>query len=164
MVSESLAGHVSVIGDGLAVLNVVVYASAIVITRRHAHIRMTPAVCFGMALAVVIATGLTGDLRVGSPDLALLFAFGALNLGLGLALFVTGTRLIAAAVAALIGTLEPVLGPIWVWLSHGEVPSPRTVAGGAVVVAALFAHLLLEWRRQARAAVRTPPTLVPPGT
>lgn len=164
MVSDSLAEKVSFVGDGLAVLNVVVYASAIVITRRHAHIRMTPAVCFAMMLAVGISAGLAGGLAVGPADLALLFAFGALNLGLGLALFVTGTRLLAAAVTALIGTLEPVLGPLWVWLSHGEEPGTRTLAGGSVVVAALFAHLLVEWWHQKRAAVRAAPTLVPPGT
>jgi drug/metabolite transporter (DMT)-like permease len=55
-----------------------------------------------------------------------------------------------AALAALIGTLEPVLGPIWVWLVHHEVPSERTLAGGAVVFLALLTHLYLDWERQRR--------------
>jgi drug/metabolite transporter (DMT)-like permease len=84
-------------------------------------------------------------------DLAWLAAFGALNLGLGLALFSYGARLLPAAIAALVGTLEPVLGPLWVWLVHGEVPAHRTLIGGGIVFAALLAHLAHEWRLQQRA-------------
>ena len=58
--------------------------------------------------------------------------------------------MIPAAVAALIGTFEPMLGPIWVWLVHSEVPSLRTIIGGAVIFIALLVHLMLEFRRQAR--------------
>jgi drug/metabolite transporter (DMT)-like permease len=78
---------------------------------------------------------------VSALDYGLLFAFGALNLGLGLALFATGARLVPAALTALIGTLEPVSGPIWVWLIHSEVPTTRTLAGGMIVFTALVAHL-----------------------
>ena len=43
MVSESLDGTVSPVGDGLALLIAVVFATATVITRRFSHVRMTPA-------------------------------------------------------------------------------------------------------------------------
>jgi drug/metabolite transporter (DMT)-like permease len=85
-----------------------------------------------------------GAQSVSLPDLLWLVAFGALNLGAGLAAFALGARLIPAAIAALIGTLEPVLGPIWVWLVHGEIPSERTIIGGSIVFAALCVHLLAE--------------------
>jgi drug/metabolite transporter (DMT)-like permease len=60
--------------------------------------------------------------------------------------FVTGVRLLPAALAALISTAEPVLGPVWVWLVHGEVPVGRTLVGGAMVVLALMAHLAWQLR------------------
>ena len=82
--------------------------------------------------------------------MAFLFAFGVLNLGVGLAFFATGARLVPAAMAALLGTFEPILGPIWVWLVHSEVPSARTIVGGTVVVTALLVHIGLEFKRQAR--------------
>ena len=91
-------------------------------------------------------------LAVSARDMAFLFAFGALNLGLGLACFATGARLIPAAFAALLGTFETLLGPVWVWLIHGEVPSARTIVGGAVVFAALLVHIGLEFQRQSRPA------------
>ena len=43
MVSESFDGRVSPIGDGLALLIAVAFSIATVITRRFAHVRMTPA-------------------------------------------------------------------------------------------------------------------------
>jgi drug/metabolite transporter (DMT)-like permease len=113
---------------------------------------MTPATCLGTMIAGSFAATQAAGLGVSMPDMGFLFAFGALNLGLGLACFASGARLIPAALAALLGVLEPVLGPIWVWLVHGEVPSERTIVGGAVVFVALMVHLMLEFRRQQRPA------------
>lgn len=152
MVSDSLAGSVSFIGDGLAVLIALSFAGATVITRRHAAVRMTPAVFLGTAISACLGAALAASHAVSAADLGLLFVFGALNLGLGMALFVTGTRLIPAALAALIGTAEPVLGPLWVWLIHAEVPTPRTLIGGGIVFAALLVHLAMAWRRQPASA------------
>jgi len=148
MVSTSFSGEVSPIGDGLALLICVMFSSAIVITRHHPEVRMMPAVCLGTAMACVAAFLLSGPLAVSVQDLGWLFLFGALNLGAGLAMFVTGARLVPAALAALVGTLEPVLGPLWVWLVHGEVPVARTIVGGAIVFLALFLHILNDWWRQ----------------
>jgi drug/metabolite transporter (DMT)-like permease len=152
MVSDSLGGNVSPIGDGLAVLIAVVFACATVITRRYSHVRMTPATCLGTAIAGCFAATQASGFVTSDMDAAWLFAFGAINLGLGLAFFATGARLIPAAYAALIGTSEPLLGPVWVWLIHGELPSTRTVIGGLVVFAALLAHIGLEFRRSQKPA------------
>ena len=150
MVSDSLGGEVSLIGNGLAVLVSVAFALATVITRRHAEVRMTPAVCLATIISACMAFALASGYAVTQADMLLLFAFGALNLGLGLACFVTGARLIPAAIAALIGTSEPVLGPIWVWLVHGETPSERTLLGGSLIVVALLAHLGWQYHRHRR--------------
>lgn len=152
MVSGSVSGSLSPVGDGLAVAISCAMAIATVITRRHAHVRMTPAVFLAMLLACAVSAVQSAPHLVGAADTALLFAFGALNLGLGLALFVTGARLIPAALGALVGAIEPVLGPLWVWLVHGETPGPRTLLGGALVIAALLAHLFMEWSKQQRTA------------
>lgn len=150
MVSESFDGKVSPVGDGLALLIAVAFAVATVITRRFAHVRMTPATCLGTMIAASFAATQVGGFAVSAHDMAWLFAFGALNLGLGLACFATGARLIPAAFAALLGTFETLLGPVWVWLVHGEVPSARTILGGAVIFTALLVHLGLEFQRMSR--------------
>ncbi|TKT74144.1 DMT family transporter [Aquamicrobium sp. LC103] len=152
MVSESFDGSVSPIGDGLALTIAFVFACATVITRRYAHVRMTPATCLGTMIAGSFAATQLSSFAVTGHDMGFLFAFGALNLGLGLAFFATGARMIPAAYAALISTFEPLLGPVWVWLVHSEIPSQRTMIGGAIVFAALLTHIGLEFRRQMRPA------------
>ncbi|MBN9243646.1 MAG: DMT family transporter [Mesorhizobium sp.] len=150
MVSESLDGTVSPIGNGLALLISTVVAVATVLTRRFAHVRMTPATCLGTLFAAAFAASQASAFAVSGRDMGFLFGFGVVNLGLGLAFFATGARMVPAAIAALLGTFEPLLGPIWVWLVHGEVPSVRTLIGGAVVFVALITHIALEARRLAR--------------
>jgi drug/metabolite transporter (DMT)-like permease len=134
----------------LALLISIAFATATVITRRHAHVKMTPAAFLAMTIACCTAALITAPRLVEPSDFALLFAFGGLNLGLGLSLFVTGARLIPAALAALVGTIEPVLGPVWVWIVHGEIPGSRTLIGGSLVLLALIVHLALELPQQTR--------------
>jgi len=101
---------------------------------------------------------LVGDFAVSARDMGFLFAFGVVNLGLGLACFATGARLVPAAIAALLGTFEPLLGAIWVWLVHSEVPSGRTLLGGSIV----FVALLVQSRARSRAS-RAPNGRASPG-
>jgi drug/metabolite transporter (DMT)-like permease len=151
MVSSSFTGDVSLLGDGLALVIPLVFAAATVITRRYPHVRMTPATCFGCFAASLFAFAMASDITVEPGELGILFIFGAFNLGLGMALFVTGARLIPSALAALLGTAETMLGPVWVAVIHGEIPSPRTIAGGLLILLALLTHLTMEFRRQRRA-------------
>ncbi len=141
MVSESIGGTVSPVGDGLAVLIALAFAGATVITRRHAQVQMMPAVCTGTLIATCVAALMTPQFGVSAPDL-----------GLGMALFVTGAPLLPSALAALIGIAEPVLGPLWVWLIHNEIPSQRTLVGGAVVFFALLGHILWQMRQSGQDA------------
>ncbi len=161
MVSDSLGGDVSLIGNGLALWITLVFAVATVVSRRHANVRMTPAVLIATAAAFVVATavGLAGgsDFAVSGRQFAILAVFG-ISLGLGLAIFTMGVRLIPSAFAALLGTAETVLGPIWAWLILSEVPQARTLLGGGIVLAALVAYLVWQLREHRRQS-RTVPTV-----
>lgn len=144
MVSDSLTGRVSPLGDGLSLLIAFAFASATVITRRHAEIRMTPAVCSGAAFGCAIAVGICltsgSGVAVETWQMPVLGLFG-LTMGLGMALFTQGARLIPSALAALISVAETIIGPIWVWVFLDEVPASRTLIGGAIVLAAILAYL-----------------------
>lgn len=151
MVSESLGGRVSLTGDALAILIAFAFATATIITRRFAHVRMTPAVFLGTVMAAGMAASQASGFAVTAVELGVLVVFGALNFGLGLALFVSGVRLVPSALAALLGTAETVLAPLWVAVVHGEIPGARTMVGGLIVLAALICYLGLELWRQRRA-------------
>jgi drug/metabolite transporter (DMT)-like permease len=154
MVSSSLGEGGSLAGDAMSLAIAVSFSLSVVITRKHPGIRMTPAVLLGVAIAGLIAIAQSSGLAVSMRDLGFLVLFGMLNLGMGLALFVTGARLIPSVLSALLSVIEPILGPIWVWLVHAEEPGSRTLAGGAIVLAALLFNIVMDARAAARA---TPP-------
>ena len=47
------------------------------------------------------------------------------------------TALRGALIFGLVSLLEVVLGPLWVWLALSERPGTATLAGGAIVIAAI---------------------------
>jgi drug/metabolite transporter (DMT)-like permease len=152
MVSGS-AESSSLLGDLFAGMIAVSYAGAIVISRRHHEIRMLPASCLGVGIAMLVAWPLAAPSSVTMHDLPVIFLFGAGQLGIGLALFVTGVRLIPASHSALLAMLEPILGPVWVWLALGERPALTVMIGGAVVLASILAKTLIDLREQAESPV-----------
>jgi len=150
MVSGSISGGGSAVGDALALAIVFAFSVATVLMRRFSHVRMTPATLLGVVIAIALSASQAGGFAVSPADMGFLMAFGGISLGLGLALFATGARLIAPAYTSLIATFETLFGPVGVWLVHGEVPAARTVIGGGIVFAALLAHIGLEMRRLSR--------------
>jgi drug/metabolite transporter (DMT)-like permease len=67
-------------------------------------------------------------------------------------LIVIASRTLSAPEIALLGLLEVVFGPLWVWLGAGEVPATATLTGGAIVIGALVANALGGLNTNARSA------------
>jgi drug/metabolite transporter (DMT)-like permease len=151
MVSNSYA-HGTVFGDLLAIVMAVSFAVATVLVRRHPEIQMTPAAALSTTLTALIALPLADPLAISARDFALLAFFGVGQFGAGFLLFMTGARLLPAAETALIGMLETVLGPLWVWLILSERPGSASLTGGALIFAALVANTLVDLLRPRRQA------------
>ncbi len=80
-------------------------------------------------------------------DVAVILALGGLQIGLAYWLFALGMRRgVRSAEAALIGFIEPVLNPVWVYLVHGESPSAMALLGGVVILGALGLQAVLAAR------------------
>ena len=56
----------------------------------------------------------------------------------------------------LLALLEPILGPLWVWVLMGERPGPSALAGGALVLCAVIANQALAAWRGRDAEARAP--------
>ena len=80
--------------------------------------------------------------------------FGGLQVAMGLTLFVLGSRFLPSGEASLIATLETPLMVFWVWVAFAEVPAPRTLVGGALVIGAVVADILGDNRERARSRQR----------
>ena len=58
---------------------------------------------------------------------------------------------LSAPEMALLAMIEVLLGPLWVWLGAGETPAAATLAGGALVIAALLLNELAAFGVRLRA-------------
>jgi drug/metabolite transporter (DMT)-like permease len=146
------------IGNLLACTIATVFAMVTVVTRRFQNVRQTPGASLGCFVASMVGFLMAPSISVTTGELGVLVIFGMLNLGLGMALFVTGARMIPSAFAALLGTAETVLGPVWVAIVHHEIPGTETIIGGAIVLAALLAYLYSSLRAQRTVAPAATPT------
>jgi len=147
MVSDSVDKG-RVYGDLLSAVMGISFAIMVVLARRHRDVPMTAATCLATALTGIVALPFA-SFAVAPGDLALLALFGVGQMGLGLIMFTSGVRLIPAADAGLITVLEVIAAPIWVWLAFGENPGLRAIIGGAIVLAAVIFHTLIEKRTTA---------------
>jgi drug/metabolite transporter (DMT)-like permease len=148
MMASGLGAERSFVGGLIALAVAFSLAGSLIVIRRWPHIRMTPATCTGAAFAMLVSSPFASPLSVNGHDFALLAFFGAGQLGVGLILLVTGARLIPAVLSALLGMLEPILGPAWVWIFLGERPSAATLVGGGIVVASVFANTIAMTRQR----------------
>ena len=135
MAAGSLDAGIAAVG--LPLLMTASFAVVIVIARHRRDVSMMPATCASQVLVVVVCAPFVTLGSVGGGDWAILAALGVGQMGLGLAFLTIGARLIPPAQVAIISLLEVVLGPLWVWLAYDERPSAATLAGGAIVVAAV---------------------------
>ncbi len=145
MVFSSLSGG-SPLGDVLALVMTFLAALYMVLIRKF---RDTPVVWSG-AVSAFLLFGfgwlVTDPLAVTSRDMILLAAFG-LSFAIAVILWTDGARLIPASEAGLLGSAEVPFAILFAWLMVGEQPPYASLAGGTIVLSAVFAHGYLDWRK-----------------
>jgi drug/metabolite transporter (DMT)-like permease len=149
MVSGGTSGG-DTLGIALSCIIALSLGIATVMVRRYSAIRMTPAMCLAGVLLMVIGLVVREPGSVSASDVGLLLLFGAGQLAIGMIFFTIGARLIPAGEAALLGLLECVCGPLWVWIFLGEEPGNRAITGGLLTVAAVAGNTIYEMVRAAR--------------
>lgn len=112
------------------------------------------AMVLGNALLVVVTFVVnvvrteSGAFTPGPADILGLLWLGIVQIGLAYVLFTFGIAHIQALEATLIGMMEPVLNPVWVFIFLGERPGPWAILGGAVIIAAVTWRTVLTERRR----------------
>lgn len=86
--------------------------------------------------------------RVSYKDLGLLAILGVVCTAVSHTLFIQGMRHVRAQAASIISSLEPVYGIVLALVLLGEVPAPRTLAGGAIILTAALLVSLKEGTRR----------------
>lgn len=130
------------LGIWLALLSGVVLAG-LLISQKMNHTDYQPGAVFWGNILVCLLT-LPHVTQVALPTMdehALLLLLGFGQLGLGYALFVYGQKYLPALESSLIGMLEPLLNPVWVFIGYGENPGYWAILGGMIIVGALIFRL-----------------------
>lgn len=140
-------------GELAALASSVFFAILVLSLRRERDGGSEAVVTYGNVLAAAALLPLVWDDLAVAPRSAVILGFlGFVQIGGAYALFVAGLRHVTATQASLVGMLEPVSNPIWVFLFLGERPGGFSVAGGAIVLGAI------AWRTlKSGPAVAAPP-------
>ena len=137
----------------LIALAVPLAAAVNFVTLKHAgrSVDLIPAVLLGAVFSAAITLPFALPFTASLHDIALLAMLGCLQLGLPCMLMVRASPQLSAPEISLLAMLEVVLGPLWAWLGAGEAPALATLAGGALVIAALLVNELAALGLRVRA-------------
>lgn len=105
---------------------------------------------YGNLIAVLIcAPAFVSAARRGiaPADFARIAYLGVIQIGVAYLLFTLAmARGVRSLDASIIGYVEPVLNPVWVFLFIGERPSGWAIIGGAIIIVSVLAHTLNQAR------------------
>lgn len=121
-------------GNILAVLSGV--TSAVMMVSFRAQKDATPEDSILIASLVIAVFGFPSILKETQTvtNWLTIAYLGVFQIGFAFIFFTKGIKHIPALEANLIGTLEPILNPVWVFLFLGESMGPSSLLGGLVVL------------------------------
>ena len=92
---------------------------------------------------------------VSAKDVSAILFLGIFQIGIAYILFTKGiAEGVRSLDASIIGFIEPLLNPVWVFLFLGERPSVWAILGGAIIIAAVIFHTAKPNRKKAGSELR----------
>ncbi|HWS87221.1 MAG TPA: EamA family transporter [Pyrinomonadaceae bacterium] len=117
---------------------------------RAGGVNRASSVIYGNLLLCLVTlpsfTAVAGSLT--TKDVLCVLYLGVVQIGLAYTLFTLGmARGVRSLDAGVVGYIEPMLNPVWVFLFLGERPSNWAMLGGAIIIAAVSIHTVALARR-----------------
>jgi drug/metabolite transporter, DME family len=138
-------------GNLLALASGVCFAFYFLLLRhsRARHVNRASSVIYGNLIVVLITApvGIAAMYHISEMDAARVGYLGIVQIGFAYLLFTHAmARGVRSLDAGIIGYIEPVLNPVWVFLFIGERPSGWALIGGGIIVVTVICHMLVESR------------------
>jgi DME family drug/metabolite transporter len=142
---QDVTGNLLALGSGLC------FACYFLLLRhtKSRAVNRASSVIYGNLLLVIIAAPAAFKVlpNISKFDAIGIIYLGVVQIGIAYTLFtVAMARGVRPLVAGIVGYVEPVLNPIWVFLALGERPTSWAILGGTIIVVAVVCHMLLEAR------------------
>jgi drug/metabolite transporter (DMT)-like permease len=150
---QDVSGNLAALASGLC------FAFYILLLRHPQSQRVNRAssVIYGNLLLVIITApfGLAALSQMTMRDTGIVLYLGVFQIGVAYTFFTLGmARGVRSLDASIVGYIEPVLNPVWVFIFLGERPSGWALIGGSIIIAAVVAHTIWGARRARLNAVR----------
>ncbi len=124
--------------------------------------RASSAIYGNLIVVLLCAPAFFGAVQRGisAADFGCIAYLGIVQIGFAYLLFTLAmARGVRSLDAGIIGYVEPVLNPVWVFLFIGERPSGWAIIGGGIIVASVIWHMLVESRSK---QIKVPPIQLTP--
>ncbi|MCF0122899.1 MAG: EamA family transporter [Ruminiclostridium sp.] len=143
-------GHM--VGDILALLSGVGYAWVFMMNKIPGGDPLF-ATILGQGMGAVIGFPfLLQETDFSAPGLTAAIVLGVFQLGIAYIFFTTGIRYVSPVSASLVAGIEPILNPLLVAFVLGEMITPLSLLGGAIVFVSIMTYNVLEAKRDTPAA------------
>lgn len=144
-----IQGNIAALGSGI-------FLGLYIMLLRHPKamgMSGTITVIYGNFLLAIVTlpSGFAAIPTITLKDILAVGFLGVFQIGISYILFIKGVRMGTRPLdASIIGFIEPLLNPVWVFLFVGERPSNWALLGGAIIVATVLVHTLIQSREKPR--------------
>ncbi len=141
-------GNVAALGSGI-------FLGLYIMLLRHPKamgMSGTITVIYGNFLLALLTlpSGIAAIPTAGIMDYAAVGFLGIFQIGISYILFIKGVRGGTRPLdASIIGFIEPLLNPVWVFIFVGERPQKWAILGGAIIIATVVVHTFAQYRASA---------------
>jgi drug/metabolite transporter (DMT)-like permease len=149
---QDVTGNLLALGSGVC------FAFYFLLLRHSSarNVNRASSVIYGNLLLVLVAApaGLAAVPNMTSHDALSVLYLGVVQIGIAYTLFTAGmARGLRSLDAGIVGYIEPLLNPIWVFLVIGEKPAEWAILGGAIIIVAIVCHMIVDARSKSRRPV-----------
>ena len=150
---DQLSGG-SLLGNIIAVLSGLILAGMYIATNRTENESKLTAIFLGHVFTAVIGLPVAFfvDTPLTSKAVGSILVLGVFQLGIPYILMALASRHCPPLTCNLIGVLEPLLNPLWVFLFDGEAPGVWALVGGVIVIVTITVWCI--WSEKDAARVR----------
>lgn len=133
-------GNLFGIGSGIS------FASMVLFLRLQKNREGSQVLSMFYGCLITAGLSLPAILRAPAPSLQSLLGLAATGciVGISYGIYAAATQGLSALEAVLVPVIDPVLNPVWVYLTVGERPGNLALLGGAVVITAILAKSVTD--------------------